>query len=224
MSFNVKRRSFYISLGVCALAISAAGWSTYNSIKEFSESSHTEVPHGVIRKKNKTAEEIPKSISLPNFSDKPVYQPQEENLKEVSAKVSSPDFIIPMEYSECSNFNDDLEYSEKFMDWRTSDGIDLKGKINSDVSSMSNGKIEEIFDDPSYGLTAKVRSSLFDGSEIMTYYSGLKDLSINKGDNILQGQKIAKLENDNLHIMIQQNGKFINPYDMLGIQNNSPPG
>ena len=222
MSFNVKRRSFYISLGVCALAISAAGWSTYNSIKEFSDSSHAEVPHGVIRKKNKTAEEIPKNVSLPNFIDKPVYQPQEENLKEVSAKVSSPDFIIPMEYSECSSFNDDLEYSEKFMDWRTSDGIDLKGKMNSDVSSMSNGKIEEIFDDPSYGLTAKIRSSLLDGSEIMTYYSGLKDLSISKGDNILQGQKIAKLENDNLHIMIQQNGKFINPYDMLGIQNNTP--
>ena len=222
MKFNVKRRSFYLSLCVCALAVSAAGWSTYNSIKDFTESSKQQAPSSIIRKKSKTAEEIPKkSIDLSNLNEKPVYKIQEENLKEVSAKVSNPEFIIPMEYSSCTDFSDDLEYSEKFSDWRTSDGIDLKGNMNSDVCSMSNGKVEEIFDDPSYGLTAKIRCSLLDGSEVMSYYSGLnKDLIINKGDNVLQGQKIAKLENDTLHIMIQQNGIFINPYEILGIKPN----
>ena len=50
-SFNVKRRSFYISLGVCILAISAAGWSTYKSIKDFSDSSRRKICGGNSQKK-----------------------------------------------------------------------------------------------------------------------------------------------------------------------------
>lgn len=214
--FNVKKRSFYISLGVCTLAISAAGWSTYKSIKDFSNSSHSsETPNTIIRKKKRSAEEIPK-LSFKNSLDKPVYNSSEENLKEVSAR--GPEFIIPMEYSELKQFDDDLSYSEKFQDWRTSDGIDFKGKTNADISSASNGKVEEIFDDPSYGHTIKIKSSS-DGKEIMIYYSELdpKSISVAKGDKIIQGQKIAKTKDDILHFAIQDGSEFVDPCPILGI-------
>ena len=214
--FNVKKRSFYISLGVCALAISAAGWSTYNSIKDFSNSSHSsESPSTIIRKKKKSAEEIPK-MNLKNSLEKSVYNSNEENLKEVSA--NGPEFIVPIEYSELKQFDDDLSYSEKFQDWRTSDGIDFKGKSNSDISSASNGKVEEIFDDPSYGSTVKIKSSS-DGKDVMVYYSELdpESISVSKGDKIIQGQKIAKTKDDILHFAIQNGNEFIDPSPILGI-------
>lgn len=214
--FNVKKRSFYISLGVCALAISAAGWSTYKSIKDFSSSSHSsESPNNIVRKKKRSAEEIPK-MNFKNSLEKPVYNLNEENLKEVSA--SGPEFIIPMEYSELKQFDDDLSYSEKFQDWRTSDGIDFKGKAKSDVSSASNGKVEEIFDDPSYGSTVKIKS-LSDGKETMVYYSELdpESISVSKGDKIIQGQKIAKTKDNTLHFAIQNGNEFIDPSHVLGI-------
>ena len=123
-----------------------------------------------------------------------------------------------MEYSELKQFDDDLSYSEKFQDWRTSDGIDFKGKMKSDVSSASNGKVEEIFDDPSYGSTVKIKS-LYDGKEIMVYYSELdpKSISVSKGDKIIQGQKIAKTNEDILHFAVQNGNEFVDPCPILGI-------
>ena len=227
LKFDVKRRSFYISLCVCILAVSAAGWSTYDSIKRFSSSPQRESSRTIVKKKDKPIEKIPNE-SLPRQPDKIIKystpcQVEEENLKEVSAQVQQSNFIIPMNYSECSDFNDDLSYSEKLQDWRTSDGVDFKGKMGSEVVSIANGKLEEIFDDPLYGTTAKVRytnASEKNNGVITAYYSGLDRNSIlaKKGDEILQGQKIANLSNDTLHLMTEVNKRFVNPYETLGIQ------
>ncbi|MBO6126585.1 MAG: M23 family metallopeptidase [Clostridia bacterium] len=221
--FNVKRRSFYISLGVCILAISAAGWSTYKSIKDFSDANINKRDNSqIIRtKRKKTAEEIPKkNIKNIDFNNLKPAANQEENLKEVSAKLANPEFIIPVRYSELTEYKDDLEYSEEFGDWRTSDGVEFTGELNSAVSAIADGKIIEIFDDPTYGKTVKINHESGDGSEVIAYYSRLdpKSIFLKKNDKIKQGQEFAKLENKNMHFMIQINDKFVNPIKTLGIQ------
>jgi len=221
--FNVKRRSFYISLGVCILAISAAGWSTYKSIKDFSDANINKRDNSqIIRtKRKKTAEEIPKkNIKNIDFNNLKPAANQEENLKEVSAKLANPEFIVPVRYSELTEYKDDLEYSEEFGDWRTSDGVEFTGELNSAVSAIADGKIIEIFDDPTYGKTVKINHESGDGSEVIAYYSRLdpKSIFLKKNDKIKQGQEFAKLENKNMHFMIQINDKFVNPIKTLGIQ------
>ena len=221
--FNVKRHSFYISLGVCILAISAAGWSTYKSIKDFSDANINKRDNSqIIRtKRKKTAEEIPKkNIKNIDFNNLKPAANQEENLKEVSAKLANPEFIIPVRYSELTEYKDDLEYSEEFGDWRTSDGVEFTGELNSAVSAIADGKIIEIFDDPTYGKTVKINHESGDGSEVIAYYSRLdpKSIFLKKNDKIKQGQEFAKLENKNMHFMIQINDKFVNPIKTLGIQ------
>lgn len=221
--FNVKRRSFYISLGVCILAISVAGWSTYKSIKDFSDANINKRDNSqIIRtKRKKTAEEIPKkNIKNIDFNNLKPAANQEENLKEVSAKLANPEFIIPVRYSELTEYKDDLEYSEEFGDWRTSDGVEFTGELNSAVSAIADGKIIEIFDDPTYGKTVKINHESGDGSEVIAYYSRLdpKSIFLKKNDKIKQGQEFAKLENKNMHFMIQINDKFVNPIKTLGIQ------
>ena len=57
---NIKRRSFYISLCVCILAIGAAGFSTYKSIKDFTNSEQRRSSYVSSIKKKRSAEEIPK--------------------------------------------------------------------------------------------------------------------------------------------------------------------
>lgn len=221
--FNVKRRSFYISLGVCILAISAAGWSTYKSIKDFSDSNTNKRDNSQIMrtKRKKTAEEIPKkNIKNIDFNNLKPAANQKENIKEVSAKLVNPEFIIPVRYSELTEYKDDLEYSEEFGDWRTSDGVEFTGELNSAVSAIADGKIIEIFDDPTYGKTVKINHESGDGSEVIAYYSRLdpKSIFLKKNDKIKQGQEFAKLENKNMHFMIQINDKFVNPTKTLGIQ------
>ena len=222
-SFNVKRRSFYISLGVCILAISAAGWSTYKSIKDFSDSSRRDNSQIVRTKRKKSAEEIPKKKFESIASNFPEIKPaavQGENLKEVSAKVANPDFIIPIKYSSCTNYNDDLEYSEEFGDWRTSDGVELTGMLNAPVSAIADGKIAEVFEDPNYGITVKILHEASDGSEIASFYSRLdpKSILLKKNDEIKQGQDFAKLKDESMHFMIQINDKFVDPIKILGIE------
>lgn len=221
--FDVRKRSFYISLCVCVMAISAAGWSTYKSIKDFSLSDQ----------RQKT-EQLPQNLRRKQTSEKtnlnPISQPKKENknqalnqsqpnekLKEVSAKIPNSEFIYPLDYIEYDKFNDDLEYSEKFQDWRTSDGINFRNKLCSDVISIANGKIIEIFDDPSYGMTVKIEHKSQNGDEILTYYSELdNEIYVKKGDNVIQGQKISKTKGDKMHFMIQINKKFVNPMEFLG--------
>lgn len=221
--FNVKRRSFYISLGVCVLAISAAGWSTYKSIKDFSESNKRDNNQIIRTKRKKSAEEIPKkdfkniTQSLPEIKPAAI---QEENLKEVSAKLASPEFIIPVKYLNYTDYNDDLEYSEEFSDWRTSDGIEFTSSLNSEISAIADGKITEIFEDPTYGTTVKINHEASDGNELTAYYSRLnpESISLKKNDKIKQGQEFAKLKDKNMHFMIQINDKFVNPIKILGIE------
>ena len=231
LKFDVKRRSFYISLCICILAVSAAGWSTYDSIKQFSSSPQRESSRSSVKKKDRPLEKVSKesiqtdSEGIKNPISCQVKQEKKENLKEVSAQIQQSSFIIPMQYSESSEFNDDLSFSEKLQDWRTSDGVDFTGKAESEVVSIANGKVQDIFEDPIYGTTAKIKySSLGDSNasengEITTYYSGLNQntILVRKGDEILQGQKIANLNGDTLHLMTEVNNKFVNPYETLGI-------
>lgn len=220
---NVKRKSFYISLGVCIMAISAAGWSTYKSIKDFSQTNSRDNSQIISTRRKRSAEEIPKKKTNNTRKNLPEINPvalQEETLKEVSAKVSPPEFIVPIKYLKCTNYNDDLEYSSEFGDWRTSDGIELTGNPNVPVSSIADGKVVEIFEDPTYGTTVKLCHETSDNSELMAYYSRLdpNSISIKKGDKLKQGQEFAKLQNTNMHFMVQVNDKFLNPIKILGIE------
>ncbi|MCL2311828.1 MAG: M23 family metallopeptidase [Firmicutes bacterium] len=224
---NAKSRSFYISLTVCMIMVLAASWSTYKSMKDFSFSKDRKTA-STSNKKNKTPEEIPKSIKTDvEPSPKPVQNKiqdkkidieahKNENTKAVSASVAYPDFLAPIEYSKFTKFSNELSFSEKFQDWRTDDGIDLEGKHGADVRTVSEGKVIDIFDDPTYGTTLKLEHPN-GNSKVNVYYSGLnsRTFTVKKNDIVGKGQKLGNLLENNLHLMTQVNGKFIDPKEII---------
>ncbi len=225
-NFNVRQRSFYISLFVCILAIGAAGFSTYKSIKDFTDSDKRKTGiYSGYSKKKKSAEEIPKIMELPKKSApklpiKSAISNSNEEVKQVSAKVSSDLFVTPIEYIKVSKFNDDLEYSERFRDWRTNDGVDFKGLAGGNVYSIADGKIIEIFEDPSYGHSMRITYKDYDEKSIIcSFYDLDKDnIKMKVGDAVKRGQKISSLKNDVLHLTMQKDKKMIDPCKVLKIE------
>ena len=94
-------------------------------------------------------------------------------------------------------------------------GIEYKSEDEFDVLSSITGNVSNVTDDELLGKTVEIRNS----SEVVTVYQCLKDISVKKGDNVTQGQVIAKsgtcnLNNDiknSLHFEIYSNGAVLNP-------------
>ena len=219
---NIKRRSFYISLCVCILAIGAAGFSTYKSIKDFTNSEQRRSSYVSSIKKKRSAEEIPKKNIISDIK-KPTGFPKTisaEISKPVNAKGPNETFSTPIEYTKVNKYGNELKYSDKFKDWRKSDGIDLIGTNNSEVYSISDGKVIDVLDDPSYGKTVRVMYKGNDQSDILTSYYDLNDknISVKRGDSLKKGQKISTLRTNTLHLTMQKNKEMIDPCKVLGIE------
>lgn len=94
-------------------------------------------------------------------------------------------------------------------------GVDYKSDEQFDVTSALSGTVTKISDDTLLGKTVEIRNS----SEIITLYQSLGEVSVKKGDTVVQGQIIGKsgscvlneeLKNG-LHFEMYMNGGVINP-------------
>lgn len=218
---EIKKKSerhpkFYVALLVCLAAVSAAGWSTYKTVKEFiTPQKKMSSPRASRVKENQSVKEtsskenilessssnIEKEKSRKHGSAIPYEtknetttdnqnQPTEEESKEVWAEKSKEAEISYPGTSEVSKeFSDgNPVYSKTLDDWRSHEGTDFKAPKGSAVKSISSGIVTDIYDDPSYGTTLVVSH---DG-RFTAYYSGLdKNVPIKKGDKIKCGDEIG---------------------------------
>lgn len=94
-------------------------------------------------------------------------------------------------------------------------GVDYKSDEQFDVVSSLSGTVTNVTDDTLLGKTVEIRNS----NEIIIVYQSLGEVLVKKGDNVTQGQIIAKsgtctLNNDvtnGLHFEMYKNGSVINP-------------
>lgn len=94
-------------------------------------------------------------------------------------------------------------------------GVDYKSDEQFDVVSSLSGTVTNVTDDTLLGKTVEIRNS----SEIIIVYQSLGEVLVKKGDNVTQGQIIAKsgtctLNSDvdnGLHFEMYKNGSVINP-------------
>ena len=94
-------------------------------------------------------------------------------------------------------------------------GVDYKSDEQFDVTSALSGTVTKISDDTLLGKTVEIRNS----SEIITLYQSLGEVSVKKGDTVVQGQIIGKSGScvlneevkNGLHFEMYMNGGVINP-------------
>ena len=127
-------------------------------------------------------------------------------------------FIMPVNgeiYKEYSM--DSLVYSDTLQEWITHRGIDIQVNISDEVKASAEGIIKSIKNDPRYGWSITLEHK--DG--FTTIYTCLVDVNmVHEGDNVEQGQVIAKAGNSgvfecadgsHLHFEMMKDGEYINP-------------
>lgn len=105
-------------------------------------------------------------------------------------------------------------------------GIDIKGTLDSEIFAAADGTVYFSGFTPAGGSDSSIKNTItiLHSNGYKTTYLQLKDISVNKGDNVLQGQAIGKLAvsgdasspETHLHFGIKdENGNPVNPENFL---------
>ena len=115
---------------------------------------------------------------------------------------------------------DKLVYFETLGVFKANPGIFIKGQVGESVKASHDGKVINIDEDKDKGKYIQVE---IDKGWILTY-GQLKDIKVSKGDDIKDGQEIAKLakpsayytkEGPHLYFEVKEDGEEINPLILL---------
>jgi len=99
-------------------------------------------------------------------------------------------------------------------------GLDYQSDNQFEIISILDGVVIDIKEDEILGKIIEIKHD----NELVSSYSGLSEISVQKGENVTIGQKIGmsgtnKLNNslgNNLHLEIYQNGLNIDPNQVIG--------
>lgn len=234
-----KGKGFYVALMICVTAVTAAGWTTYKSVKDFVDPPKDEISENLkeqksvqvrkqqenIMEKNNIIESTPEesreySKDLIPYDDSQNKE-QDEELKSVMTDQADTLIIYPTDKTVIKEFSDGKPvYSKTLGDWRVHDGTDFRSPKGSVIKSAASGVVKDIYNDPMYGMTITIDHD----AGFTAYYSGLGNtVLVNKGDKVKSGQDIGSIndvpveiaEEPHLHFMINKDGKFIDPILIL---------
>ena len=104
-------------------------------------------------------------------------------------------------------------------DYRSHLGIDFNCKKDTNVLSMSDGVVSDIYDDERMGKVV-----ILDCGTFMIYYSGLDNVKVQVNDTLSKGDTISNVgempcesgDGIHLHVAIRVNGSYVDPLSVIG--------
>ncbi|MDQ5983790.1 MAG: M23 family peptidase [Eubacteriales bacterium SKADARSKE-1] len=227
----VKKKRFYIALGICIIAIGIAAFTTYDSVRKFIEQDTTNYSTEKVKFSQPSLnEEKPQQEDQSFFNKdntKPSYdleksKPHEE-VESVETKAEASGVIVyPAGKDIIKKYSgENPAFSNTFNDWRIHNGIDFALPQGEKVKSITDGVVKETFDDPLLGMTIVIDHA----GDFTGFYSGLGNTTmVNVGDTVEAGQEIGSIndipsevaDGHHLHLSIKKDGKFIDPREVLG--------
>lgn len=240
-SLNTKAFAAAAVLGVAAIA--AASIAAYNRTMDnltptsdnnssntwvFSapDSSPVNAEQSGVEREDSTPSDVPAQADL--TEDIQAAEADEtEEAEEVNKPVKSEARnIMPVEGEISHPFsNGELVKSETLGVWKTHDGCDILCPLGTDVKSMSSGVVNEIREDPLWGICVVIEQD----NGLTVEYCGLaKELNIKTGQDIKEGEIIGKtsdtcqieiVQEPHLHLGVKQGGKWIDPISVISNTN-----
>lgn len=205
----LEKDSFYLSLFICICIIAIGGiWFTNKNVDDLlSNNTKTENNEEI----HLTEDE--KNDVLPTATD------SDQNLakaKEEHKKIGYLGNQVIRNYSE-----KEPSYSETLEVWEIHKAIDIESNENQEVKSLTSGKVLDVYNDDEYGMSIKIQS---DKDNVFIYSSLSKNVKVNKGDKIEEGQCIGYAGNTSnveclsgvhVHLEAYKNNIAINPMSLL---------
>ena len=171
------------------------------------------IPYGENEVKE-TASDTEKVEKIPQVSNTTDNSPaKEETIPDRMQFPSST--VILRDYSQMAI------YSKSTDDWRAHQGIDYKAELGSDVLSVYDGRVANIYKDKLWGHCIEI---IHTGNVLGVYRNLDKDISVKIDEKVTSGQAIGKVGNSasiekaeepHLHFELWMNGEVINPSSFI---------
>ena len=114
-----------------------------------------------------------------------------------------------------------LIYSETLNQWMTHSGVDIAGSKGSEVRSIAEGTVENVYNDDMLGMTVVISHA----NGCVSIYSNLdENVDVSIGDTVRSRQVIGRigataisecLERSHLHFELHINGEPVNPEGLI---------
>lgn len=242
--YNAKKRKrstkervgFYTALSICLAAVGMAAYSTYTNLSsDYSASENTstvavnKAVTGVAETdeaETKATESAAKAVTEA-AETKPTETEYEDETAPAETKSAletmltvDTNLIYPLDNIKIVKaYSEETVYNQTLNAWEAHTGVDFGCNEGDSVYAMADGETVKVYDDDFLGKTIVVKSSTF-----TTYYSGLKDINVNRGDKVKQGDTIATAENvpaefmddNHIHIAVKVGGQYVDPLELIG--------
>ena len=145
----------------------------------------------------------------------------ESETKPAAAEVIKYSMPIKGNVSKSYSTNS-LIYSKTYDDMRTHNGIDILAETGTVVKPIAKGTVKDVYEDLLLGNTVVINH----GDEVYSYYSGLNDVSVKKGDDVSATKVIGTvgevpsecLDAPHLHLMIKKGDEYQSPLKFMGLE------
>lgn len=206
----LEKDAFYLSLFICICIIAIGGiWFTNKNVDNLlSSNTPTDNRDEIHLTEDKKNDVVPTTTD----SDQNLEKAKETEHNKISYLGNQ----IIRSYSE-----KEPSYSETLEVWEIHKGIDVESNENQEVKSLTSGTVLDVYNDDEYGMSIKIQSNK---ENVFVYSSLSKNVKVNKGDKIEEGQCIGYAGNTSnveclsgvhVHLEAYKNNIAINPMSLL---------
>ena len=145
----------------------------------------------------------------------------ESETKPAAAEVIK--YAMPIKGNVSKSYStNSLIYSKTYDDMRTHNGIDILAETGTVVKPIAKGSVKDVYEDLLLGNTVVIDH----GDQVYSYYSGLNDVSVKKGDDVSATKVIGTvgevpsecLDAPHLHLMIKKGNEYQSPLKFMGLE------
>lgn len=138
--------------------------------------------------------------------------------RKIEAIQSKAEFVVPLDgkITITSGFGNRTSNYKNVSKYHT--GIDFSANVGTIIKASTSGKVIEVSSKGDYGIHLKIQKE-----DIITLYAHCSEILVKEGDEIIQGQIIAKTGNTgnttgpHLHFEIRKNGECLDPLEFIKI-------
>lgn len=231
-------KGFYISLAICLLAISVTAFFAVSRTGEILDGRNTmDLSSAVVSTNewgfpqnanaNQSGIETTSSQALTSQSDSSSSEISsgknaDSKKQNTSSTLSQVQFSMPINGKITQPYSKgELVKSSTMNDWRTHDGIDVKGKVTAPVKAAADGTVLSIKDDELWGVVVEIDHS----NGYVAQYCGLNTtVSVKKGQEVKMGDVIGSVgetclyetnDDPHIHFSVMKNDKYIDPLSVI---------
>ena len=230
MNYQRKQgnKGFYITLFICALAIGATAFFSFQSVGPRVENVDLTPAQELKLSTPKVVAAMPTPTIIPEAE--PIQEVSINKEGDATLVNTVPRVFVPPTMGRISvpYSTDQPVFSNTYQDWRIHKGIDISAKKGEQVLAVSDGVIEQTYLDEELGKTIIIDH----GDGIKSLYGNLStETLVHEGQEVLTGDVISgigdsssaeALQEAHLHFELIRDGENIDPATLIPFPGDVP--